>query len=155
MKYIYLFVLFFILVVYACKKEEDVTPESDPPMSIIPSIELKSVTPTSVKQFKDSIVFNIFYKDGDGDLGFSDTDSLSLYLTDNRVPLTEKYHVPPLSPDSSKIAIQGYFNLVLNHTNLLDTAGTDSETTTYTIKVKDRSGNWSNEVTSVTITINP
>ena len=152
----YLFIL-TILFTLSCGKSEDiVTPDSDPPLSNTPKIELKSVTPTTVTQFEDAIVFTVFFQDGDGDIGFSDPDSLSFYLTDTRKDLTEKFHIAPqAASDSTEVALQGYLVITLDHTFLLDTAGTSSETTTYKIKIKDRSGNWSNEETSSTITINP
>lgn len=150
-----LYYCLIIIILASCKKKEIITPASDSPMSIIPYIELKNVTPTTVKQFKDSIVFTVYYEDGDGNIGFEESDSLSLYLTDSRISLTEKFHIPPQSPDSTTVAIQGYLSVILKHTFLLDTAGTSPETTTYTIQLKDRNSNWSNTVTSATVTINP
>ncbi|MCH8904156.1 MAG: hypothetical protein IIA45_09610 [Bacteroidetes bacterium] len=148
--YIVLFAA-FLLAATSCKRNEPVSNDPNPPVSDTPMITLDKVAPTTVVQFQDSIVFTISYLDGDGDLGFDNADSLSLYLTDNRVGLTEKYHIPPLAPLGTNIVISGELLVVLDHTALLDTLG--NETTTYTIKIKDRAGNWSNEVESQTVTI--
>lgn len=150
-QYLCLFIFFL-----SCNKDEVETPVSDTPLSNIPKIELKSVAPTTVTQYKDSVLFTVFYQDGNGDIGFSQADSLSLYLTDTRADLTEKFHISPQSPsDTTEVAIQGTLLITLDHTFLLDTAGTTSESTTYKIKLKDRAGNWSNSVETETIIINP
>ncbi len=142
--------LVFAVVIYSCKKDPD--PIINPPISDIPEIVLSSVAPTTVEQFTDDIIFSIHYLDGNGDLGFEEADSLSLFIIDNRVPLTNKFHIPPLSPIGSDITIEGDLNVVLENVIVLDTANA-TETTTFTIKLKDRAGNWSNEVISQSITI--
>jgi hypothetical protein len=52
----------------------------------------------------------------------------------------------------NEIAITGELNIVLDHTIVLDDSN-DSETTTFTIRLKDRAGNWSNILETETITI--
>ena len=149
-----LFLVLLILVLFACKKEDTPAPASYTAMSDTPVIQLITVIPTMVNQFKDSIVFTIGYKDGDGDIGFKNADSLALYLIDSRMNITEKYHIPPLTPDSTKVNIQGTLRIVLDHTALLNDSS-KAETTTYTIKLKDRANHWSNSIVSKTISINP
>ena len=136
------------LLFSSCQKDDGPNP-----ISILPEIELKSVSPSSIQQF-DSLVFTIHYTDGDGDLGDYDADTLSLWITDNRFPLTEKFHIPPLAPQGAVITITGDLIVTLDHVILEDQASS-SETATFTIKLKDRSGNWSNEVTSPSVTITP
>ena len=92
--------------------------------------------------------------DGDGDLGDYDADTLSLWITDTRFPLTEKFHIPPLAPQGSSISIEGDLHVTLEHI-ILESTTSMSEDATFTIKLKDRAGNWSNEVTSGTVTILP
>lgn len=142
-----------LLFLNGCKKEDPI-PSSTPtgPVSIIPQISIKNVSSAVVVQFKDSIVFTVSYIDGNGDIGYENADSTSLFLTDNRGPFTEKYHIPPLAPNGAFVAIQGDLNIKLDRTMLLDTAAV-SETTTYSIQLKDRAGNWSNTVTTGTITV--
>ena len=149
---IHLTYLFVLICCFSCKKKE--TDEEIPkgPISNIPSIVLIDVSPKTVQEYKDSIVFVIQYLDGDGDIGTENADTKSLFITDGRASLTESYHLPPLAIIGTEMAIQGNLNVVLNRTALLNSTGA-SETTTYSIYLVDRAGNNSNTVTSETITI--
>ena len=142
-----------LLLVFSCKKATNpANDQPNEPVSDTPVIELLKFAPTTVTQFKDSILFTVKYLDGDGDLGYKNADSASLFLTDNRASLTETYHIPPLAPEGKEIAIEGNLIIKLDRTALLDTSNTQ-ETTTYSIKLKDRAGNWSNTITTGSITI--
>lgn len=155
MKYAFAIPLLFFaaFTLWSCTKTEKAAEPAKPdPVSTTPSISLASVSPTTVRQFKDSIIFMVNYIDGDGDLGNADADSSSLFLTDARGNLTEGYYIQPLAPPGSNIAIKGTLKVKLDHTALLST-GTASETTTYTIQMKDRAGHWSNKVSTGTISI--
>ncbi|MCH8331785.1 MAG: hypothetical protein IH946_10490 [Bacteroidetes bacterium] len=151
-----LLILTTVVILSNCKK-------ADPPdlpvftitLSDTPSITLNNVTPIIVTQFEDEITFTISYEDGNGDLGHENADSMTIWLIDNRNTdeLIQKFHLAPITPAGQEIAVRGVLNINLDHTAILDNNNTQ-ETTTYTIKIKDRAGNWSNEVTSGTITIN-
>ncbi len=138
-------------LVIGCGKEDDII---NPPMSDVPAIELINVSPTTVTALGDSIVFIIHYEDGNGDLGFNAPDSMSLYITDTRIPLTESFFVPLLAPEGADIAIQGELEVVLNNTILVDPEAT-SETVQFEIQLRDRSGNYSNVLVAPTITVLP
>lgn len=135
----------------ACEK--DSKPTINPPISTTPEIEFIDATPTTVKQFNDSIKFTIKFTDGDSNVGDISADSLSLFVTDNRnSTLVERNHIPPVAPLNSSIVVQGKFSVVLKNTILLNSNNT-SETTTFSFKLKDRAGNFSNVVQSSLITI--
>lgn len=154
MKYLYLFII--IVLISSCERFTSYTSESDvqPTIEKIPVIELLNVTPNTVQQFTDSIVFSIKYTDGDGDLGTYDADETPIEVIDNRNPsLIFPFHLPPLSPSNSDIIIQGELNIVLRNLILLD-ASNQSETTTFSIRLRDQANNWSNTVTSDNVTIN-
>lgn len=133
----------------ACNKDEVI----NPPISDVPAIELISVSPGTVVALEDSIVFLVHYIDGDGDLGFNEPDSMSLFITDNRIPLTEEFFVPWLAPEGSDITIEGDLEVQLHNTILTD-PDADSETVTFTLWMRDRAGNVSNSVTTQPITVN-
>ena len=140
-----------ILIMAGCKKsnqEEFIYP----PIPNVPHIMLKSVNLTEVTEFVDSLVFIIAYIDGDGDIGHENPDSNSVFLTDNRVPLTMEYHVSPVTPGSAEIVTRGDLAIVLENTIILNTANTE-ETVTFDIRLKDKAGNWSNTLTTTSITI--
>ena len=138
-----------VLLASSCKKDEG--SETIPPISAVPNISISALTPSSIDQF-DDLEFTIFYQDGDGDLGFIDADENSLFITDNRFPLEHSFHVSPLSPPGSSITIQGEFKIVLQGVILKDQNST-SEAATFSVRMKDRAGNWSNVVTSAAVTI--
>lgn len=129
---------------WGCKKEE-------PPFSTTPEISFKTVTPSVAVAFKDSLTFEIMYKDGDGDLGENNANVENLFLTDNRINLTYKYRIKQLAPDGDPIPIQGSLSIILKNTALTDTNAT--QTTTFSIYVLDRAGNKSNVIESKLVTV--
>lgn len=140
-----------VVVLTACNKEDDLPGD---PMSVVPEIELLTTGPSTVVALKDSIEFLLHYQDGDGDLGYNSPDSLSLYVTDNRIGLTESMFVQLLAPEDAQVAIQGELLVELHNTILIDPDAA-SETVTFSIYLRDRAGNMSNTVTSPPITVVP
>ncbi len=143
--------IFLLVLMCSCKKDDS---DILPPISEVPAIELWSTGPSSVVALEDSIIFVLHYIDGDGDLGFNDPDSMSLYVTDNRIGLTQEMFVPLLAPEDASVSIQGELEIELQNCIMTDPDAT-SETVTYTLRLRDRSGNWSNSVTSPPIIVTP
>lgn len=142
--YIYSTVILFSFL-SACEKG----PEE---ISATPEISIESVTPTTVKQFQDSLVIKITYKDGDGDLGENVDTVRNVFVTDARNNLTFSYRLSELAPRGQKIAIQGKVNIVVKSLSLIDVSSTQ-EQTTFTVYLLDRAKNKSNTVTTQSITI--
>jgi hypothetical protein len=130
---------------FGCKKK-DLRENMD-----VPYISIKDITPTEVYELSESVLLEIAYEDGNGDLGFHDPDILSLSVQDSRLDSADMYHIPPLAPDGEEIYIKGTFNVYLNTTFLIGIGS--SEKLRYTVKIRDREGNWSNTVTSEEITV--
>ena len=143
MRQLAVFLLVLIVCSSSCKKDEE---------PVVPEIELISVTPLDVVEFRDSIIIMIHYKDEDGDLGFFHPDTLSLRVQDSRLANPDYYHIPPLSPPGQGLTIDGQLRIKINNLFLLGNGS--QEFTTLSLKLRDREGNWSNEVTSGQITIN-
>lgn len=139
------------MVFSSCK--EDVPVVNDP-ISNFPLIEVRSVAPQVVTAYEDSIVFEIFYQDGDGDLGFSNPDSNSLFLVDTRIFTVEDFFVPMLAPEGAAVAIQGVLRLVLDRTILVDADATE-EQLQFQVFIRDRAGNYSDIVVTPFITVVP
>lgn len=137
-----------------CTKTEVIESEVNPPLSPVPKISITQVNPLQVTALQDPVTFHIFYQDGDGDLGFYEGDSLSLFITDDRINIAQGFYVPPLSPSGAEVAIQGTLKVQLDNTILIDTSSS-SETVTFSIRIKDRAGHWSNTVTSEPVTVIP
>lgn len=129
----------------ACGKDEGVV------FSEVPLIRISAVQPMTVQEFEERITITIDYEDGDGDLGFEDPDEYSLEVLDSRLTEPDLYHVPPLSPVGSTISIKGSFNIELKNSFLLGNG--NQESVTYKIKIRDRKGNWSNEVQTPVVTV--
>ena len=87
-------------------------------------------------------------------MGTEDPDVPSIELIDTRDPSVLKfdYHLSPRAPAGTEIKITGELNVVLNHTIIVD-ENNNTETTTFKIRIKDRAGNWSNEVETGVITV--
>ncbi len=149
-------VLMLVFLFPACDNEPKITEitinDPNPTISNIPEIELDEVAPLAVRQFEDSIKFTISYIDGNGDLGTTDPDEHTIELIDNRANLLFTYHLSPRAPTGAEISIQGTLDIILENTIILDPMNT-SETATFSIRIRDRAGNWSNTVTSEEITI--
>lgn len=156
MKAIYFPLLAALLAFVSCTKEKETIQEDEPnpDISEIPFIELLSVSATTVVQFQDPLIITIEYTDGDGDLGTEDPDAYSIEVVDQRNPaqLIFLYHLSPRAPIDAEVPIQGTLDVVLPNTILLNDAA-DSETTTFTIRLLDRAGNWSNVVETGAITV--
>ncbi len=125
---------------------------ANPDIPVEPVIEIRDVYPSTVIALSDSIVFELAYTDGDGDLGFMEADSAVVYITDERFPITETFHVPPLAPEGDPIAITGVLNVVLQRTILENPAAT-SESVIFSLRIRDRAGHWSNTVQSKALTV--
>ena len=135
----------FIFITTSCKKDE--------PMSVVPTLELISATPTTVHEFTDSIKFVIKYTDADGDLGENNSSIHNLFVKDSRISTEYGFRVEQLAPTNSTIAIEGTLNVMLPPTGI--TNGSSSQTATFSIYMYDRAGNKSNTVTSPSLTIVP
>ena len=144
----YILCLLVPVLFFSCKKKKKEAATVQEP----PTIEIVSLSPLNVKEFKDSIIIVIKYKDVNGDLGDENPDELSLEIKDSRLPKADYYHLQPLAPDIGKdIPIEGEVRIKLNSMFLLG-AGT-IEQSILTIKLKDRAGTWSNEATAQPLTI--
>jgi hypothetical protein len=148
MKFYLLIIIAASFFAFSCKKKEGLT------ISEAPSIELISINKTEVTEFVDSLVFTISYRDGDGNLGTESPDSTVIELRDNRDAenLVFGYHLSPRSPNGSSLIVQGQLQIVLKNIIILNSAN-NSETTSFSIRIKDRAQNWSNTVESVDINI--
>jgi hypothetical protein len=141
----YTYTLLFIgfLSFQACSKDSTV--------NNVPVIKFLDVNSTEIKEFKDSLIIRFEYIDEDGDIGENDPDINPLLIKDRRLSEADFYFVKPLSPPNSGIKIQGVISVQIKNTFLLGTG--NSEITQFDIKLRDRAGNWSNNISTPQITI--
>ncbi len=141
----YFLLLALLLLIFGCKKATIVK------KGAIPLIAVVSTDPVSILQFEEAVALVLRYEDGDGDLGHPNPDTLLLEVRDARLLFPDYYFVPPLAPEGSEVPIEGELEFRLNGTFLFGNGA--SEQTTYSIRMRDRKGNWSNTVITPTITI--
>ena len=134
------------LLLNSCKKEEDNLVENT-----APTISIASLSTDSVKEFVDSVIVEISYQDAQGNLGSIDPDINDLEVKDSRLSQPDFYHVKPLAPEGFTLNISGKLRIRLSTLFLLGIG--DQETATFTIRLRDQSGEWSAPVTSDPITI--
>ena len=130
------------LVISSCKKDE--TTEA-------PVISDLVVSPMVVQEFTDTVAISFIYEDLNGDIGFEDPNTYSIFVRDSRLETSDEYHIPPQTPDQQALNIQGSISLRLNNLFIL---GNDStESLLLTVTLVDRAGNISNELVSDSVLV--
>jgi hypothetical protein len=133
----------FAFLMTSCKKDE---PEKFPPV-----INFLSISPDTVVQFQDSVIILIRYEDQDGDIGFDNPDEPVIWVKDSRLPEADLFHLPPLTPDKQNLSIQGELYIRLKPPFLFGNG--NIEQVTFSIKLRDRSDNWSETIQTTPIAI--
>ena len=131
----------------SCKKKEEEEPAPKPNLSI----EFVSISPSTVKEYSDSLTLTFSYDDLDGDLGENDPNITNLFVTDSRNNVEYQYRISQLAPEGSDVHIKGKLNVVIKNTAITD--GSSSQSLTYSLYIKDRTLNVSNTVTSSAVTV--
>ena len=144
---LYSFLLLTIGISISCKKKKNTINKDG-----VPTIEFKSISPGAVIEYQDQITIEFSYTDFDGDIGENDANKTNLSIRDNRNGVEYKMRVKQLSPTGSNITIKGNLDVQLNNTLITDNS--TSQSVTYTLKLQDRAGHWSNEITTSAITVN-
>lgn len=134
-----------ILVLAACNKDDG------PAFSTIPEIELISIAPDTVVEFRDVLIITIEYRDGDGDLGHEDPDVNTIFVRDARLEAYDGFYIGPIAPIGSEVAITGQLNIEFPSLFLFGSGPTES--TFFYVYIEDRAGNKSNEIVTPNITI--
>lgn len=127
--------IFVLTAALACKEEEN-------PRDPIPQIEVLSITPSIIKEYQDSVVIALQYRDGDGDLGGGPADDANLFVVDRRIDVPFEFRIQELVPGGVDVPITGKLNLVIQ--NLFITDGSDQQKVDFEIYARDRAGNESN-----------
>ena len=135
--------ILIVLLLFACKKDDA--------LSVVPTIEFQSISPSIAQEYIDDIIITISYADEDGDLGENTPDIDNLFVEDSRNGIVYHYRIPQLAPNGNEITIEGNFNITINGSGI--TNSSNSQQVNYAIYVKDRAGNKSNTITTSNITI--
>ena len=136
----------FFLGIWACEKAGPIGP-FDP----APILHQISLSEDSLLEFQDSLFLYLDYEDANGDLGYASPDQKSLWIKDSRLEEADWYHVPPLAPEGVEVHIQGRFRIELGSPFML--SNDEQEEIVYKVKLQDRAGNWSEEISSDTLVL--
>ena len=114
----------------------------------------------------DTLIIRLGFTDGDGDLG--DQDSVNIILTDSRDGFENIFKIKPIPALGSGDGISGeiaikltnnpntkYFCCTFPNTRVTCIPSTEfpTDTMSYSIRIRDRAGNWSNTIRTETFTI--
>ncbi|MEM6807233.1 MAG: hypothetical protein AAF696_37875 [Bacteroidota bacterium] len=137
-------ILFLLSLLLACESGEPIGP-----FSTTPEISQLKLSQDSLIEFIDSLYLEFSYEDGNGDIGFSSPNQKSLSVKDSRLEEADLYHIPPLADEELFVHIQGQLQVNLGKLFLL--SNDEEEKIVFTVKLRDREGNWSEEVQSDTL----
>lgn len=166
-----IFLGFFLLLFHGCKKSEF-------NFSDVPFIQLNSVKIIQAPDgFDSSIVFNLYYQDGNGDIGYNENDTFtpfnfgSYFFNNLHIDYFEKKNgilnpilIPPggetltfsdrlpwLTPTGKRKAIKGNLEIRLNANPY---PGIKPDSVVFKISISDRSLQKSNEVSTAILKLN-
>ncbi len=129
----------------SCSKDVD-----DLSFDIEPKIVLASQSSTALLSFTDTLILQLDYQDGDGDLGGIEGDS-KLFVQDRRLTKPDAFRLEDLRPREQDSSIKGRLQIVLGPYFVLGNA--PSEDLELELWITDRAGHESNHVVSQSITL--
>ncbi|MBT6698906.1 MAG: hypothetical protein HOB15_00705 [Flavobacteriales bacterium] len=131
-----LFISLLVFIISSCKKEDD---------SLF-NISLLSTSPISLQEFQENIIVEIEFEHSEGFMGFYDPDYLSLEVKDSRLTNADYYHLIPLNPPDNELEIKGIIQLEIDAPFILGSG--NLETLFFTMRIQDREGEWSNDIST-------
>lgn len=137
-----LFISLLVFIISSCKKEDD---------SLF-NISLLSTSPISLQEFQENIIVEIEFEHSEGFMGFYDPDYLSLEVKDSRLTNADYYHLIPLNPPDNELEIKGIIQLEIDAPFILGSG--NLETLFFTMRIQDREGEWSNDISTPLISVN-
>lgn len=135
------FISLLVFIISSCKKEDD---------SLF-NISLLSTSPISLQEFQENIIVEIEFEHSEGFMGFYDPDYLSLEVKDSRLTNADYYHLIPLNPPDNELEIKGIIQLEIDAPFILGSG--NLETLFFTMRIQDREGEWSNDISTPLISV--
>ena len=111
-------------------------------LSNIPEIELISMSRDTIIEFEQFLDVVISYKDGDGDIGFEQSNQNALFVRDIRLDEFDGFYIGPVLPPDVFAPVVGTFSI--DFPDLFVFGNAQSEVTQFEIKLVDRANNESN-----------
>ncbi|MAX69002.1 MAG: hypothetical protein CMP60_04845 [Flavobacteriales bacterium] len=136
-----LFISLLVFIMSSCKKEDD---------SLF-NISLLSTSSISLQEFQENIIVEIEFEHSEGFMGFYDPDYLSLEVKDSRLTNADYYHLIPLNPPDNELEIKGIIQLEIDAPFILGSG--NLETLFFTMRIQDREGEWSNDISTPLISV--
>lgn len=142
---------------------------NSPDFGPVPTLEYVSMTNLSMNQSplnSDTTIVSLSFTDGDGDIGFSmETSGENIFVVDNRTgEFYDRFRIPAIPEQGANNGVSGTINMVLLNTccvfppqDSIPACESPSQypdnQLTFTVYMKDRAGNLSNEVVTPPITL--
>ena len=120
-------------------------------LSSLFNISLLSTSPISLQEFQENIIVEIEFEHSEGFMGFYDPDYLSLEVKDSRLTNADYYHLIPLNPPDNELEIKGIIQLEIDAPFILGSG--NLETLFFTMRIQDREGEWSNDISTPLISV--
>jgi hypothetical protein len=118
-----------------------------PQFSNVPEITFKQFSKPLVMQGSNPFTFTLTFKDGDGDLGRSENDTIfDIFFTDSRTNFLFKEKMPLINSSTRKTPVTG--EIVVTVPAIFCTGVNMFDTLNYTVFIKDRANNTSNVLTT-------
>lgn len=161
---VYLALLAVSLLVITCVKPPDYP---DEPVITEITVNQNTISQASNNGPIDTLIISVAFTDGDGDLSDDETDP-NIELIDSRDSTVTPYRIPAINEQGTENGIRGEIKILIPN----KTGGSkgiccifpdrricdvDSRYPTnvyrYSVRIKDRAGNWSNAMETEDITI--
>ena len=135
--------------------------DCSPLFPVEPELEFVSISPSEVQELQDSMVITLRFRDGDGDIRNQDSlqeDFANLEVVDLRPTLVDSvakifYKFPEYTTNTCNPSIQGIIKIEVSPT-LVFPRNLSTQKTAFSVRLRDAAGNWSNIITTDSITIN-
>lgn len=121
-----------------------------------PQITGVSINKSTIQNLLEDFVVSVEFQDGDGDIGITNEyPEANAFLVDDRTGYVDSLKIPYVSPQGNIKAISGTLNFTILSECCIAISGISctpnaiyppADTVSYTVIIKDRSGNVSNAV---------
>ena len=79
---------------------------------------MRSISLKSIIAFQANITSQVYFENGDGDLGENNPDVKNVFIADSRSDLVYQYRISQLAPTGESRAIRGTYTVVIPYSTI-------------------------------------